>query len=198
MKPFAGAGLAAALCLVPLCSPADGAAAPVPAAPAYAADGRLLPPAGYREWTFLTSSLDLDYRAVAMPGHHMFDNVFVQPEAYQAFLRTGTWPDHTVIAKELRGAASKGSITRHGRFQTPEVMELELHVKDSARFPDGGWAFFVTDGSQPAQPIPAQADCYSCHREHSAVDNTFVQFYPTLLPVAQQKGTLSESYLKEQ
>jgi len=29
------------------------------------------------------------------------------------------------------------------------------------------------------------------------VDNTFVQFYPTLLPVAKSKGTLSAGYKKE-
>jgi hypothetical protein len=29
------------------------------------------------------------------------------------------------------------------------------------------------------------------------VDTTFVQFYPTLLPIAQAKGTLSASYLKD-
>jgi hypothetical protein len=32
---------------------------------------------------------------------------------------------------------------------------------------------------------------------HAAVDTTFVQFYPTLLPIAQKKGTLSESFVKE-
>ncbi|MGB6744077.1 MAG: cytochrome P460, partial [Terracidiphilus sp.] len=31
----------------------------------------------------------------------------------------------------------------------------------------------------------------------AAVDTTFVQFYPTLLPIAQKKGTLSASFLKE-
>jgi hypothetical protein len=29
------------------------------------------------------------------------------------------------------------------------------------------------------------------------VDTTFVQFYPTLFPIAKEKGTLSASYLKE-
>jgi len=29
------------------------------------------------------------------------------------------------------------------------------------------------------------------------VDTTFVQFYPTLLPIARSKGTLSDSYVKE-
>jgi aspartate oxidase len=30
-----------------------------------------------------------------------------------------------------------------------------------------------------------------------AADTTFVQFYPTLLPIAEEKQTLSASYLKE-
>lgn len=46
--------------------------------------------------------------------------------------------------------------------------------------------------------IPQGAPCYSCHREHAAVDTTFVQFYPTLLPVAQKNGTLSDAFLKEE
>jgi hypothetical protein len=41
------------------------------------------------------------------------------------------------------------------------------------------------------------ARCYSCHAEHGAVDTTFVQFYPTILPVAQQKQTLSAVFQKE-
>jgi hypothetical protein len=42
--------------------------------------------------------------------------------------------------------------------------------------------------------IPMSEDCYACHRDHAAVDTTFVQFYPTLLPLATQKGTLSPNY----
>lgn len=45
--------------------------------------------------------------------------------------------------------------------------------------------------------IPVVADCYSCHAAHGAVDTTFVQFYPTLLPIAKSKGTLSSAYQKE-
>ena len=44
---------------------------------------------------------------------------------------------------------------------------------------------------------PTTASCYSCHSEHAAVDTTFVQFYPTLLPIAKAKGTLSAAYQKE-
>jgi hypothetical protein len=37
--------------------------------------------------------------------------------------------------------------------------------------------------------LPRSADCYSCHLEHGAVDNTFVQFYPVLMEIAKGKGT---------
>jgi hypothetical protein len=46
--------------------------------------------------------------------------------------------------------------------------------------------------------IPRTANCYSCHEEHSAVDTTFVQFYPTLLSVARTKNTLAAHYLAEE
>jgi len=175
------------------------AAAAVPAsaaAPVYDADGRLIPPSDYREWIFLSSGLDMSYRARGGDDMHMFDNVFVKPEAYRAFQDTGTWPDQTVLVMEVRGARSKGSINKRGQFQTTEGRGMELHVKDTARFA-GGWAFFAGDGNGPAAQIPFQAECYSCHREHGAVDTTFVQFYPTLLPLAEKKGTLSAAYLKD-
>jgi hypothetical protein len=116
-----------------------------------------------------------------------------QAAAYQAFLQTGTWPDKTLLLMEVRGAAEKGSINQHGKFQTGNMMGVEIHVKDARRFP-GGWAFFAFAGAEPAQQIPAAADCYSCHQQHGAVDTTFVQFYPTLLSVATQKRTLSPGY----
>jgi hypothetical protein len=45
--------------------------------------------------------------------------------------------------------------------------------------------------------VPIEANCYKCHEAHAAVDTTFVQFYPTLLPIAKSKGTLSAGYQKE-
>jgi hypothetical protein len=166
------------------------------AGPVYTPDGKLLPPADYREWIFLTSSLDMSYRSNSDPDMHMFSNIFVQPEAYRAFHADGTWPEGTTLVMEMRGARNAGSINKRGRFQTTEAMGLELHVKDSARFKDG-WGFFGSDDGAPAAMIPAQAECYSCHREHGAVDTTFVQFYPTLLKVAEKKRTLTPAFVKE-
>ena len=162
---------------------------------AQAQDATMAVPGNYREWVFLTSSLDLNYTTAATPSHHMLDNVFVNPEAHKVFLATGTWPDKTVLIKENRMAESAGTLSKAGQFQA-DVMNLEIHIKDE-HFP-GKWAFFVSpDGKAPAALKPLSANCYSCHQDHAAVDTTFVQFYPTLFGIAKDKGTLSAAYLKE-
>jgi len=173
---------------------------PEPFIPTYSKDGDLAPPLQYREWIYLTSGLDMSYNPKAAPKSgndmSMFDNVFVNPEAYRSFVATGTWPDKTVMILETRGAENKGSINKSGHFQSGGIMGVEIHIKDESRFP-GKWAFFDVESETKATLIPATAPCYSCHAEHAAVDTTFVQFYPTLLPIAQKKGTLSAGYLKE-
>jgi hypothetical protein len=126
-------------------------------------------------------------------GHHMFDNVFVDPASYRSFLRTGTWPDRTMLVMEVRGAASKGSINQAGHYQAGDVMGLEVHLRDDARLP-GRWAFFGFGDRPAAAAIPRSAECYACHADHGAVDSTFVQFYPTLLPIAEGRKTLSPTY----
>ena len=174
-----------------------GAQSATPSVPAYTADGRLVFPTGYREWIYLTSGVDMSYSPNMSMDHSMFDNVFVNPEAYRAFVATGTWPDKTMLVLEARMAGSKGSINKTGHYQTGDVMAREVHVKDAAHFP-GKWAFFGFDSDQPSKQIPTSADCYSCHEQHAAVDTTFVQFYPTLLEIAKAKGTLSAAYQKDE
>ena len=173
-------------------------AAPVQEAadPQYTSDGQLQLPEHYREWVYLTSGFDMSYTAsMDMGDHHMFDNIFVNPASYQAFQKTGTWPDKTEVVLEVRNAHGKGSINQKGNYQG-NLMAIEVHVKDEKRFP-GKWAFFGFGEGKTAKMIPASADCYSCHADHGAVDTTFVQFYPTLLPIAGSKGTFSAAYLKE-
>jgi Cytochrome P460 len=164
--------------------------------PEYTSDAQLKLPAHYRNWVYLSSGFDMSYNPdMQMGGHHMFDNVFVNPDAYKAFVATGTWPDKTMLVLEVRGAQEKGSINQSGNYQG-SLMGLEVHVKDETRFP-GKWAFFGFDEAKTAKMVPLSADCYSCHASHGAVDTTFVQFYPTLLPIATSKGTLAAAYRKE-
>jgi len=162
----------------------------------YKGTGEMRLPAQYREWVYLTSGFNMSYNPqLAAMNHSMFDNVFVNPEAYKKFLETGTWPDKTVMVLEARMAEGKGSINQKGNYQG-EVMAREVHVKDEARFP-GKWAFFAFGEGDTGTLVPTSADCYSCHQAHGAVDTSFVQFYPTLLGIAKDKATLSASYLKE-
>lgn len=163
--------------------------------PSYTADARLQPLVNYREWIFLTSGFDMSYspRVSGKSAHPMFDNVFVNPEAYHAFLETGTWPDQTMLVLEVRPAESALSINKSGRSQSERPAALEVHVKDASH---GGWAFYEFSGNQPAKLISKEASCYSCHGDHGAVDTTFVQFYPTLLPLARKMQTLSGDYRK--
>jgi hypothetical protein len=165
--------------------------------PEYTSDGQMKLPENYRQWIYLSTGFDMSYDPDAMQmEHHVFDNIFVAPEAYKSFLNTGTWPDKTVLVLESRMGIGKGSINQKGNYQSTEIMGIETHVKDEARFP-GKWAFFGFGDEKTAKMIPTNMECYSCHAAHAAVDTTFVQFYPTLLPIAQSKGTLSASYQKE-
>jgi hypothetical protein len=178
-----------------LCSTALSESAETPIRnPVYTEDGQLVLPADYREWVYLSSGFDMAYSPMAM-DHHMFDNVFVEPGAYKVFLATGTWPDKTMLVLEARRAMDKGSINKNGNYQSSDVMGREVHVKDSAHLQ--GWAFFGFGSEKTGKMIPRTAECYSCHAAHAAVDNTFVQFYPTLLPIATAKGTLSAAYKTE-
>jgi hypothetical protein len=197
MRPFnlrsAAAAATVAFLLLGAASAVEAPA--VPGALQYDAGGRLILPADYREWIFLSSGLDMSYNPLpAMPGGHMFDNVFVPQAAYLAFKKTGVWPDKTVLLIEARGGATDVSIAKRGVVQAQDVMGYEAHVKDSAR---GGWVFFGFDGDKPAEMIPTSASCYSCHQAHGAADTTFVQFYPTLLPIATKLGTLNPAYVAE-
>lgn len=167
--------------------------------PAYSSSGQLIRPGAYREWVYLTSGLGMTYGpGQASAGRPpLFDNVFVTREAYREFLRSGTWPDATMFILELRRADANVSINNGGHTQG-EVVAIEASVKDRRRFPDGGWGYFTFDSPQglvdAAAPLPATASCYACHKANTAVDNTFVQFYPTLFDVARRLGTVKPTY----
>ena len=188
-----------AIVISPITVSADSNA-PARGTPTFTADGELNPPSDYYNWVFLTSDLGMSYAEDGSDSAQPpFSNVFVNPAAYSAFLKTGTWPEGTQLIKEFRASNTQGSINHHGFYQTGKSMSVLVHVKDSSRF-KGGWGFFAFDGdsSKPAKQIPTTASCYSCHEDHGAVDATFVQFYPSILPVAIQNATLSKHYLADE
>ncbi len=169
-----------------------------PEAPQFNEKGELLPPENYREWVYLTSGLDMTYSdngrragpAAEVDAPLPFDNVFVQPAAYREFLRTGTWPDHTMFVIEIRMSKTKVHPNQSGYVQG-DVAGMPAAVKDVKRFGEKRWGYFSLMSN--GKPAPALAmppsHCWDCHNKNGAVDNTFVQFYPTLKPIAEAKGT---------
>jgi hypothetical protein len=127
------------------------------------------------------------------PGaHDMFTNVFVPRPAYEQFLSTGKWPEKTMFVVEERGSSSKGSIVKTGHFQSEDLMGIGVEVKDSAQFPADKWAYFNFGHNATAKANPKTA-CWQCHEDHAAVEHSFVQFYPTLKPVAKKFGVYKMS-----
>jgi hypothetical protein len=165
----------------------------------FSAGGKLLFPADYRgEWVYLTSGLGMTYGPTqpAAGEPRFFDNVFVNRQSYKAFMETGRWLNRTMFILELRGSIQKASINTGGQTQGARVLALEAAVKDT-RFPDGwGYFEFGADGNRQSEASvkPQTETCYACHKANTAVENTFVQFYPTLMEVAQRLGTVKPTY----
>jgi hypothetical protein len=152
----------------------------------FTGQGRLVRPANYREWIYLSTGLGMQYGAPAGQPQK-FTNVFVEPAAYHAFLANGHWPRRAVFVVEERGSSSHGSINRAGHYQT-DLVGLGVEVKDAKRFADGWAYFFFGRDDRTAAPEPKSA-CWQCHNDHAAVEHTFVQFYPTLQPIARKFHT---------
>jgi hypothetical protein len=154
-------------------------------------DGKdtLLRPIGYREWIFVGSSLGLQYadkdekkRSDAME----FKNIYINPEAYRAYVKTGQFPQGTILVLETLSGETKQEPGLSGAFQK-EFVGLSAAVKDRTRF-EVEWAYFSfsdRDGkpSEKAQPSLKSA-CFDCHRKKGATDNVFTQFYPVLRAVS--------------
>jgi hypothetical protein len=177
-------GGAATLALVLRAAPGAPAPANQPklAGAEFSADGRLQRPVDYRNWRFVTTGIGMSYgpaaKAAALTGDVMFDNVFVQPQAYDAFLRDGVWPEGTMFVLELRGSRTEEPPNNRGYFQT-DLHGIEVSVKDSDRF-KGRWAYFDFGMDARSAAPQRESGCFACHSRNAAVDMTFVQFYPTL------------------
>jgi hypothetical protein len=157
--------------------------------PQFTADAKLVRPADYRRWIYVSSGFGMSYTQKP-DDMQMFTNVFVVPAAYDYYLANGKWPDKTMFVLEIYGSTSQGSINKHGSYQK-DLMGLDVEVKDEARFADH-WAYFNFEGGDEAVPAitPAQNACWKCHEQNAAVEHSFVQFYPELLKIARAKNTI--------
>jgi len=154
--------------------------------------GRLTLPTGYRRWVSMGVSLTpngLNRGEAPFPEFHQ---VYVEERNLDGYLKTGSFPEGTVLVKELSRVldptfpdGSRTEPSGRGYFDNG-YNGLDVMVKDSKRFANtNGWGFF-TFGHHPlpygesAEKAPV-GQCAGCHIANVAdTDMTYVQFYPIL------------------
>ncbi len=151
------------------------------AIPHYTAKGELIRPTDYHLWVFIGASLGMSYEEPGKEkadGPGIFGNVYLEPAAYRQYVETGKFPEKTMLALAVHKPASDVSINQRGYFEGEQIA-LEIALKDHEQFEEG-WAYFdFPMGKDTANAFPKET-CHSCHVQHAADDNVFVQFYPIL------------------
>ena len=197
-----GVGLVAAFWLLSGTTPT---AAQTPAFTAhFDSDGKLKRPTGYRAWVFVGAPLTPDGLNNGKANFPEYHHVYIEQRNVEAYLKTGSFPEGTVIVKELTRVLTPtfpdGSRTEpSGRgYFNGEYNGMDVTVKDSKRFATtNGWGFF--NFGHHAWPLAESsteasvAECAGCHIANVAnTDMTWIQFYPLL----RDKESVSGSQLQ--
>ncbi len=149
-------------------------------------EGELQRPTGYREWIQVGTPLtpnDMNNGKANFPEFH---NVYIDPESWDIWKKTGKFRDGTVLVKEMISVGSKSAVSGNGYFMG-EFIGLEVTIKSKAAFPSepGNWAYFSFSSpdhktiKETAQAFPTAA-CNSCHEKSAKDDFVFTQYYPVL------------------
>lgn len=153
--------------------------------PRYDSHGALIRPRNFETWVFVGSSIGLTYEpGISNHSPGEFHDVYLRPASYREYARTGKFPEKTMLVLALYPPEEKVSPVKGGYFEG-DLEGLAVAVKDHERFAKG-WAYFSfgdaghLEDAATANPEPM---CYSCHNQHAAHENVFVQFYPILRPI---------------
>jgi hypothetical protein len=148
--------------------------------------GELQRPTGYREWIYVGTPVtpnDMNDGKAAFPEHH---NVYIDPQSWKHWKKTGKFRDGTILIKELLSVGSKAAVSGQGYFQG-EFVGLEATIKSTSIFPDepGNWGYYSFSSkdhktlSETATAFPTTS-CNACHAVSAADDFVFTQYYPVL------------------
>ena len=149
-------------------------------------NGELERPTGFREWIYVGTPVtpnDLNDGKAAFPEHH---NVYIDPESWAHWKKTGQFRDGTILMKELVSVGSKAAVSGKGYFQG-DFIGLEATIKSKKHFPGepGNWSYFSFSNpdlktlKSTAKAFPT-ASCNGCHAGAAADDWVFTQYYPVL------------------
>jgi hypothetical protein len=158
--------------------------------PEYTASGELKLPKNFREWVYVGSPLTpnaLNNGKAAFPEYH---NVYIEPGSYAIYKKTGTFPEGTIMFKELQLAqeaqfpdGSRAEPSGRGFF--PGALNgADVTVKDTKRFAEsGGWGFFNFNHHEPkalTATLKPKSECAYCHIASAKKDQVWTQFYRPL------------------
>jgi hypothetical protein len=172
--------------------------------PVYDSAGRVKVPTGYRAWIFVGAPLtpeglndgkfncNAEGKNCTRSNFPEYHHVYIEKKNVDAYLKTGSFPEGTVIVKELTRVldptfpdSSRKEPSGRGYFNGA-YNGIDMSVKDSKRFAaTNGWGFF-SFGHHPLPYDPTAtekpvAECAGCHIANVAnTDMTWVQFYPLL------------------
>jgi hypothetical protein len=149
-------------------------------------DGKLERPTGYREWIYVGTPLtpnDMNNGKATFPEFH---HVYVDPDSWAEYKKTGTFPDGTITIKEMTSVGSKTAVSGNGYF-SGEFAGLEATIKSKKYFSKepGNWAFFSFSTPDhktimKTAAVKPAAECNACHAASAADDFVFTQYYPVL------------------
>ena len=113
-------------------------------------------------------------------GGTTLNSVRLDPESYDAYVKTGQFPVGAIFALEVRTPLTEVAPAKGGKTQGG-IVGRSLHVKDEKGGP-GTWTFYgYAAGSKVGTAIPRSQACYTCHQEHAGTtDTVFMQYYPTI------------------
>jgi hypothetical protein len=168
--------------------------------------GKMKLPTGYRKWIFVGAPLTpkaLNNGKATFPEYH---HVYIEQKNVDEYLKTGSFPEGTVIVKELTLVlnptfpdGSRTAPSGRGYFNG-ELNGIDVAVKDSKRFSkSNGWGYF-TFGHHPLPYAQTAAEspvseCAGCHITNVAkTDMTYIQFYPLLRDKDKIKKITGEFY----
>lgn len=150
------------------------------------------PDPAFRRWVFVGAPLTphgLNNGKAGFPEYH---HVYIEEKNVDAYLKTGSFPEGTVIVKELTRVldpkfpdGSRKEPSGRGFFNG-EFNGIDLSIKDSKKYAKtNGWGYYTFGHHpEPYEPWAAEApatECAACHIQFvSETDMTWIQFYPLL------------------
>ena len=171
---------------------------------AFNADGTVQVPTGFRKWVFVGAPLtpeglndgqhncDAAGKNCTKSNFPEYHHVYIEQKNVDVYLKTGDFPEGTVIVKELTRVlnptfpdSSRNEPSGRGYFNGA-YNGIDMSIKDSKRFAKtNNWGFF-TFGHHPMPYDKTSAErpaseCAGCHIANVAkTDMTHIQFYPLL------------------